>query len=401
MSTAIIISICGLLLLAYLFDITAPRTRVPAVILLLLLGWLVKQGVLFFEIPLPGLAGFLPILGSIGLILIVLEGALELELNRSKKMVIIRSFVSALLPIVILSIGFAWLFKHFLGYSFRDALVNVIPLCVISSSIAISAGRSLSPQGREFIVYESSLSDIIGVLLFNFVVLNDSINMPAMAEFSIQLGLIIVVSFVATILLSFMLNKIDHHIKFAPIILLVILIYEISKEYDLPALLFILLFGLFIGNLDEFKSVKWIQKLRPDKLQKEVDKFREITTEATFLIRSLFFLLFGFLMETSELLNIDTLNWSLLIVAAIFVVRAVVLKITATPLMPYVFLAPRGLITILLYFAIAPGDQIAIVNNSLVLQVIVLSSLLMMFGMMFTKSENVGIKPAQLVDEQL
>jgi hypothetical protein len=41
--------------------------------------------------------------------------------------------------------------------------------------------------------------------------------------------LIIVISFVATILLSFLLNKIDHHIKFVPIILLIILIYEISK----------------------------------------------------------------------------------------------------------------------------------------------------------------------------
>jgi hypothetical protein len=38
----------------------------------------------FFDINLPDLTATLPVLGTIGLILIVLEGSLELELNRSK-----------------------------------------------------------------------------------------------------------------------------------------------------------------------------------------------------------------------------------------------------------------------------------------------------------------------------
>jgi cell volume regulation protein A len=401
MAATIIIAVCVLLLLAYLFDITAPRTRVPAVVLLLLLGWIVKRTCAYFNVHVPSLDPLLPILGTIGLILIVLEGALELELNSSKKKVIIRSVFSALLPIFMLSLGLAWIFQYYLGYSFRASLLSIIPLCVISSSIAISAGRNLSAQGREFVVYESSLSDIFGVLFFNFVNLNESLTLPAVTDFSIQLALIIVVSFFATLLLSYMLNKIDHHIKFAPIILLVILIYEVSKVYHLPALLFILLFGLFMGNLEEIKDVKWIQQLRPDKLAKEVHKFREITTEATFLIRSLFFLLFGFLMKSSELLNLDTLKWSSLIVVAIFLTRAITLKITATPLMPYVFFAPRGLITILLFFAIPSEMQIDIVNNSLVLQVIVMSSLLMMLGMMLTKRPVIESRIRTIPEDRL
>jgi hypothetical protein len=39
---------------------------------------------LLFDINLPDLTATLPVLGTIGLILIVLEGSLELELNRSK-----------------------------------------------------------------------------------------------------------------------------------------------------------------------------------------------------------------------------------------------------------------------------------------------------------------------------
>jgi Kef-type K+ transport system membrane component KefB len=71
-----------LLLVAYLFDLTASRTQIPSVILLLVLGWFAETTLLDIEIP--DLTSTLPILGTIGLILIVLEGSLELELNKSK-----------------------------------------------------------------------------------------------------------------------------------------------------------------------------------------------------------------------------------------------------------------------------------------------------------------------------
>lgn len=385
MEAHIVILICVLLLLAYLFDITSHKTRIPAVVLLLLLGWVVRQIAALTGVHVPGLNPLLPILGTIGLILIVLEGSLELELNRSKLGVILRSTFAALVPLLILAFGWAWLCKNYLGYEYRVALLSMIPLCVISSSIAISAGRTLSRKGREFVIYESSLSDIFGVLLFNFVAINETLDGAAVGDFSIKLLLIISISFIATILLSYMLNKIDHHIKFAPIILLIILIYELSKIYHLPGLLFILLFGLFLGNLDEFKNVRWISRLRPDRLDLEVKKFRDITTEATFLIRSLFFLLFGFLIETKDLVNPETLKWSLLVVVSIYLLRMIALLATKTPLIPYLFFAPRGLITILLFFAINPNDRIDIVNNSLVLQVIVFTSAMMMLGLFLNK----------------
>ena len=68
MTTTIIITICLLLLLAYIFDISSALTKIPSVILLLLLGWLVKQTVELFNIHIPDLNPLLPILGTIGLI---------------------------------------------------------------------------------------------------------------------------------------------------------------------------------------------------------------------------------------------------------------------------------------------------------------------------------------------
>lgn len=387
MTTGIIITICILLLIAYLFDVTSILTKIPPVILLLLVGWMARQTTRVFNVHLPDFSAILPIFGTIGLILIVLEGSLELELNKSKIGLIKKSFFGALFSIIALAVTLGYLFHYFGNYPLKLSLINAVPLCVISSAIAIPTVRYLATADKEFVIYESSLSDIMGVLLFNFVSLNKNFGATSFGNFGLQILTITIVSFVATIGLSLLLNKIEHHIKFIPIILLVILIYSVSKIYHLPGLIFILIFGLFLGNLDELKRFPWINKFRPAELDKEVKKFKELIIEGTFLVRSLFFLLFGYLIETAELLNTKTLIWSAGIVAAIFIFRALQLKVSKLPLTPLLFIAPRGLITILLFLSIHPGQNIDLVNKSLITQVIVLSALLMMVGLLATKKE--------------
>ena len=75
----ILIAISILIILSYLFNLLSKKIRVPSVILLLLTGiglqFLAKEsGYNFSETKLP-----LELLGIIGLIFIVLEGALDLK----------------------------------------------------------------------------------------------------------------------------------------------------------------------------------------------------------------------------------------------------------------------------------------------------------------------------------
>lgn len=380
----IIISLCILLLVSYLFDLSASKTKIPSVILLLLLGWIVKEITTFFVIELPDLSSTLPILGTLGLILIVLEGSLELELNKSKIGLIKKSTLGSFLPLIAMAFALAYLFYYYTEFDFKTCLSNAIPFCVISSAIAIPSVRNLRQSHKEFVIYESSLSDIFGVIFFNFVAFNTSFGVNTFGYFCLEILIIIIISFVATILLSFLLNKIDHHIKFVPIVLLIILIYEISKIFHLPALVFIMVFGLSIGNLDELKHYRWAHQFRLDLLNKEVQKFKELIIEATFLIRALFFLLFGYLIKTSEIINPDSILWALVIVGIVLILRFLQLKISKIPLFPLLFVAPRGLITILLFLSIAPESQIPLVNKSLIIQVILLTAIMMMLGIMFT-----------------
>ena len=405
MTTAIIITLCSLLLVAYVFALTSAKTKIPSVLLLLILGWASKQVTVFLNIQLPDFNPALPVIATIGLVLIVLEGSLELKVDRSKVGLILKSFFGALFPIIILTFVIAYAFHHIGGYELRLCIIDAIPFCIISSAIAIPSAVNLSKTDKEFVIYESSLSDILGVIIFNFVLFNEVYDGITFLTFGLQILLMLVISIVATFGLSFLLARITHHVKFVPIILLVVLLYTVLKEYHLPSLIFILLFGLFIGNLHKFRGFKWAAKFIPYDPDKEVELFTVLTIEGTFLIRSLFFFIFGFLLETSELMDIDSGLIAVMMVCLFMIVRIIQLAVSRLPITPLLFVAPRGLITILLFLYITPAESIDIVNKSLIIQVIVLTVLVMTFGMMFSESrdekEQDGLIEPDSVDKSL
>lgn len=392
MTVSIIITLCTLLLLAYLFDLTAVVTKIPSVILLLGLGFLVNTITKSVNVRIPDLNGILPILGTIGLIMIVLEGALELEINASKLTIIKKSSLVALVSLILVSICTAYFLHYFENLSFKVALLNTIPLAIISSAIAIPSAQNLLKDQKEFIIYESSISDILGVLFFNFVVTNEIVDIQSVGNFILEFIVMLVISFIATILLSGFLNRIKHHIKFVPMIILVILIYSISKAYHLPALIFILIFGLFIGNIEEFRHYKFMKKFHPLNFSKDVTKFKEITEELAFLVRSLFFILFGYLIELEDVLNPDSIVLALIITLFIFLSRFFLLKLFKISIEPLMSIAPRGLITILLFLSIPVVQQIKQIDKSLIIQVILMSAIVMMVGLMrYSKPQQTKI----------
>ena len=82
------------------------------------------------------------------------------------------------------------------------------------------------------------------------------LNFEAIGVFTLEMIIIAIISLGAMIGLIFLLNKIDYRIKFMPIILLILMVYAITKAYHLPALLFILFIGLYLGNLELFYNNK-------------------------------------------------------------------------------------------------------------------------------------------------
>ncbi|WP_205625360.1 sodium:proton antiporter [Flavobacterium sp. ABG] len=384
-----IISLCLLVLVAYAFDLSSKRTKIPTVIILLLMGYCLRYAALFLEIEIPNLEPLLPAIGTLGLILIVLEAGLDLELNKNKKAMISKSFLSALIPLLFLFLIIGFGINYFTGASIINSFINAIPFCIISSAIAIPSVQNLSDDKKEFVVYESSMSDILGVIIFNFFLSNDTIGIGSFITFIAQVVVMLLISLIASIGLAFVIKKIDHHVKFIPIMVMIILIYEVSKIYHLPALIFILIFGLFLNNLDELTHFSFIKKLEPKRLNIEVHRFSKLIGEVAFLIRTIFFLLFGYTITTETVLNTSTLPFALGIVAVIISIRFIQLKVSKTPISPLLFIAPRGLITIMLFLSIPLSKKVGFISNSLLTQVIILSAIVMMLGLMFSKEDRV------------
>lgn len=151
-----------------MFDITSRYTRIPGVILLLLTGIGLKHTTGYVDLNIPDLSFLLPVMGTLGLILIVLEGSMDLTLSKDKKRLISYSLISAVGLFLIFSIMLSMVIYFQSSCSFKTALINAIPFSVISSAVAIPSSMSLKRGDREFIVYESSMSDIIGILVFDF-----------------------------------------------------------------------------------------------------------------------------------------------------------------------------------------------------------------------------------------
>ena len=85
------------IIISYFFNLFAKKSGIPAVLMLIGLGIIIHYGFLLFGWESLDLARPLEVLGIIGLILIVLEAALDLRLQKEKIELIIRSILVAIL----------------------------------------------------------------------------------------------------------------------------------------------------------------------------------------------------------------------------------------------------------------------------------------------------------------
>lgn len=386
MTQQILITISILIILSYLFDIMSKWVKIPSVLFLLGSGLIIN--IIWKNIGLPNydVRQLLELFGTVGLILIVLEGSLDLTLNKGKLPIIKKSLLSATLPLLLGSFAVAYVIQYFFQCTFQLAWINAIPIVVISSAVAIPSAANFERSKKEFVVYESSFSDIIGIMIFNFALMNDAGSPLSFIKFGGDTLFIILISIVCSIVLFVFLHFVKLHIKFIFTFAILILVYALVKMLHLPSLLLVMFFGLLLNNY-KLIQIDWMQKwLKEDKFDKELEQLKSITGESAFLIRTFFFLLFGFSLELQSLQSINMWYIALLIMGIIIVLRFVTLRLLdKTLLFPALFIAPKGLITVLLFYSIPEDKRIFGFAEPSIFMIIIISCLLMMGGTLFTK----------------
>ena len=393
MTYYILIVFCVMILLAYFFDITAKYSKIPGVIILILTGIGINHLAGYFSIDIPEIAKMLPVMGTLGLILIVLEGSLDLTLCREKSRLIANSLFSAVVLILIFVAFFTCIAVYFLHYDIKTSVINIIPLAIISSAVAIPSAAGLLPADREFVTYESSLSDIIGILFFNFIYYSNSNLFSGFFMFFAELIIMLIFSVLFSTGLAILLHKINHHVKYVIIMTAIILVYALAKLFHLPSLLVVLIFGLVMNNNMLFKNKLSSQIINFDEFNADLNSFKNIVAELTFIIRSIFFILFGFYTSTSDLMSLKNFLIAFIVTASIFILRAFIFKtILRIPLNPLLYFAPRGLITILLFLSIPATILLPLINVGVVTQVIFMTILMMTLGNVFSQKAALFVK---------
>ena len=358
MTNTAILAFSALLVFAYLLDVFGRRTRLPPVVLLILTGIAARQVLERMDLHLGWVDPMVPIIGTIGLILIVLEGALDLSLRRERLPLIARASFVMLAGFSACVAGFTILFQHALGLAFAPAALAAIAVSVISSAVAIPSVTGLAGHTREFVVYESSLSDIVGVLVF-YAWLESAGRfghfLPALFG---GMFLSLIAAVVAGVGILFLINRVEGHVRFLPLLAGLTLLYAIGKELHLSPLVLILVCGLLLNNTHLLQKVRRLGGLLRPGYGDTLREFKELVVELTFAVKSFFFLMLGYWTDLSAMT--DWRAWAVMVagVGFIYPVRYAVLRFARQPnASRLVWIAPRGLITVLLFLTAAttPG----------------------------------------------
>jgi len=389
---SILILLPLLIIFSYLFDLIAKKTKFPSVILLMITGIIARtiaNSYGFNNTVL--LNSLIPVLGTIGLVLIVLEGALELDIRKEKLGLIVSGFFAAFIVLTLNIILLKVFFTTILKIPNDPATLYAIPLSIISSAVVIPSASGLLTKDKEFVIYESTFSDILGIVIFNYSIqqvgLNESlVSLTPIIQLGIQILGIIFLSLVITYLLARLIQGIDHHVKFFLILALLILVYAIGKYFHFPSLLTIFIFGIFLGNGGDLLPSFMTKSINAEKTKKSLHEFHVLTSESTFLVRTFFFLFFGFSISLNSFMSPEPYFYAITVLLIMFGARYLYLSFSTFSFntAPLLYMSPRGLISILLFLQLGtlkdPSLKTNIIDERVLLLVILISMLVMLFG---------------------
>ena len=414
----IIIAAALIIILSFIFNIISNKTNIPSVLMLIVLGVFIQLVVWSPDTASKSsqLMMGLEILGNVGLIFIVLEAALDLKLKKDKIGLISKSFIIALFALLFSSFAIASVFMFLWSdgngtnnVNWITSLLYAVPLSIMSSAIIIPSVSKLTKNKKEFMIYESTFSDILGIMFFYFLKNNRYVESAEQVfkDVSINIGATVLIALVISYLLVILFQKLQMQAKYFLMFSVLVLLYAIGKMFHLSSLIIILFFGLVLNNSNVFFVGPLKGLSVGEKLKSSLHELHVITLETAFVLRTFFFVVFGVTISIASLFDYRYGLLSILIVAILFLIRWLMLRIfSGKDISPQLWIAPRGLITVLLFFSIPNGwvdvdgemlneytplydCTIPFFDQGILLYTILLTSIIMTISLITTRGEKV------------
>lgn len=389
-----IIATSVVIILSFFFNEISKKTNIPSVLMLIVLGMIGKVGFEAAGGDAEALKPALEILGIVGLIMIVLEAALELKLDKDKLWPILKALAIAFIGLLACTYVAALILERFIdGMDTQRAWLYATPISILSSAIIIPSVGGLKKKKKEFHVYESTFSDILGIIMFYYLTgqadADAGSHGSGLVGYGVTVLITIVLSFVASYVIVFIFQNIKSHTKLFLLIAVLLLLYALGKLMHLSSLIIILIFGLVIANIQLFFRGWFAHWLDLKKAKEIYDGLHIITLETAFVVRTFFFVVFGLTIAVESLFDLDVALISLAILVSIYIIRFVILFLFyGRDINPQLWIAPRGLITILLFYAIPDNMLVDNFNPGILLYIILGSSLIMTFAMIADKKRT-------------
>ena len=202
-------------------------------------------------------------------------------------------------------------------------------------------------------------------------------------------------SVIISFLLIYIFQKLTGQPKLFLLISVLMILYAFAEMLNFSSLIIILMFGLILNNYKLFLRVSLSRLVEnEEKIESIIDDFKIVTLESSFVVRTFFFIIFGWSIKIIDLFDLKSLIIGITIVLIIFSVRMVTLLVFSKTtrvknITPELFLAPRGLLTILLFYSIPRSLLPSNINfEGVFLYVIIICCLIMTWSLIDEKKKS-------------
>jgi hypothetical protein len=182
-------------------------------------------------------------------------------------------------------------------------------------------------------------------------------------------------------------QNIRGNVKLFLLIAVLLLLYAVGKMFHLSSLIIILIFGVMLSNYKLFFRGSLFALISEEKVDSVLHDMKVVTAETAFVVRTFFFIIFGWSVFLGSLLSFKTIIIGIIILAVIYLLRGVLLFVfNGKNIFLELFLAPRGLVTILLFFAIPEELSVGKEFEGVLLFVVLLSCIVMAWSLVSYKT---------------
>jgi potassium/hydrogen antiporter len=338
-----------LLVMAVAANRLSKLTRVPDIIVLLLIG--ITLGPILHWVSPQHFEGVISIVGTLALILILFEGGLELRLRQA-----MRYFPAGLLLVALsfgLSLALVAMTGHWLLHlEWRDCLLLGAALGCTSGTIVIPALQQITTPDpvKITLTIESSLGEVIAVLMVGSLLKtteDQSLIGGLASDFTHHIVISLLVGFIVGAVWSKIWPKLAGMPNTNILNLGVVLgVYSLGDHFQGSGLLAVLIFGVTLANLP-----------RTPHMTRQGARMLSFHAEFSFLVRSFFFVLLGVVAQfVSRQYIIPIVGILVAVVVARYLAmqgsRWVVRDVTRSDTELLFWMLPRGLVTAVLALAI-------------------------------------------------